>query len=71
MEERDVKSHHFMTFLRIFLMSFAVSWTFFPSNTLQIDVNACVIAKKVCRILSNNGRKLGEFEGINRFFVDF
>ena len=46
-EERDPKSYHFVIFLRVFLMSFAVSWmlgcvmSLFSSGTLQIDVNAC------------------------------
>ena len=42
---------------------------FFVSDMLQIDVNACITAKEVGGVSSNNGGRLGEFEGINGIFV--
>ena len=38
---------------------------------LRIEVNACVTAKEFDWVLWNNGKKLGEYEGINSIFVDF
>ena len=73
----DAKSCHFVMFLRIFLTSFAVSWTldcvtsFFASDMLQIDENACITVKEFGAISSNSGRRLGESEKINGIFVNF
>ena len=44
---------------------------FFASDTLQIDVNACVTAKEVGGVSSNNRIGLGESKGINGIFVYF
>ena len=68
--------------MTLFLTSFAVSWAldctcnivfvcFFASDTLRVDVNACVTVKEVGGFSSNNSGRLGESEGINGNFCRF
>ena len=59
-----LKARHLMTFFKIFLTSFAVSWTldcvtsFFVSHQLQLNVNICVTVKGVSGVSSHNGGRI-------------